>query len=397
MRKSPELRRIAWIPRSGLRQNSRAACFPGAPLFVLTVIGVASFCHIGFAQSNLVLRSLEIPKSEIKQFDKRAVYLNDGTIVNWDEVLQAELPVGTKAEGGVPASQESFDHFLKTRGMPLFRIRHRLSIGDFASLSEMTEPLYEVLQGLPDSLEEARADYLICLGTMRARLHGGDRAGAILPFLRASDLRSRFSFDSGLPPEVELAVQQKDQVLSPLITPLFFDAEGARTQLALVGSKQLGEQQGGKIYWTALAICGGEEELAREWLSQLAEQDSNWVPILAAQVELRGAAGDRMEALRNPVWRAGLTRTQSIVADFLLGLAAQRIPADADQASLLFLKIAAASETVDRHMGSAALYQALLVARQNGKAREAEILKRELLDKYSETYHGRRVNAEGQQ
>ena len=138
MRKSPELRRIAWIPRSGLRQNSRAACFPGAPLFVLTVIGVASFCHIGFAQSNLVLRSLEIPKSEIKQFDKRAVYLNDGTIVNWDEVLQAELPVGTKAEGGVPASQESFDHFLKTRGMPLFRIRHRLSIGDFASLSEMT-------------------------------------------------------------------------------------------------------------------------------------------------------------------------------------------------------------------------------------------------------------------
>lgn len=397
MRILPEFGGVVRISRSRLRQDFGAKWYPSWCLLIFTVLGVFSLSHHGFAQSNLVLRSLEIPKSEIKRFDKHGVYLNDGTTINWDDILQATLPVGTEGAVGTEAAQKSFDSFLKTRGLPLFRIRHRLSIGDVASLVKLVEPLYETLNGSPSSLAEARFDYLISLGTMRARLHAGDRAAAVQPFLRAREVRGKFAFDSSLPPGAELMVSPKGEALSPLITPIFFDAEAARRELSLLRQQGLGEQQVGKVYGTALAICGDEQELAEKWLSQLAEQDSNWAPIFAAQLELKGEAGERIEDLQYPVWRAGLTRSQSTVVDFILALAAQRIPTDSDRASLLFLKIAAASEGVDRHIASASLYQAFLVAKQIGNVEEAEILKRELLDKYFDTYHGRRVKAEDQQ
>lgn len=361
------------------------------------IAALSNLSQSGVAQSEIVLRDLQIHRSKVKRFDQSAVYLSDGAIVHWDRVLQATLDVSESSGAAGVAMQESFDAILESRGRAVFQIRHRLSLGDWSSLAKVTEPLNRALAAFPTNSETARQEYIISLGAVHASLHQGDRAAAVRPFLRACRLKTEFDFDSGLPAAVELSPQQIKSKLHPSIVPVFFDEKSARQQLDFIQSRLVANQQEEIGYLVALAVCAGEQELARELLAKLGAKDEDWVKIFSAQLELAVGPGDAVELIRDHQWREGLTTTQATVVDYILAVAASQISSDADMATLAFLGIAAANEFRDRHLAAAALYQAVSIAEKNGRAREAKILKSELLDKYPETYHGRMTEASNQQ
>ena len=366
-------------------------------LGLFLIAALSSLSQSGVAQSEIVLRDLRIHRSKVKRFDQSAVYLSNGAIVHWDQVLQATLDVSESSGDAEVARQESFDAILEARGRAVFQIRHRLSLGDWSSLAKVTEPLNRGLAALPTNSEMARQEYIISLGAVHASLHQGDRAAAVRPFLRACRLKAEFDFDSGLPTTVELSPQQIKSRLHPSIVPVFFDEKSARQQLDFIQGRLLTNQQEEIRYLVALAVCAGEQELARELLAKLGAKDENWVRIFSAQLELADGPGDAVELIRDHQWREGLTRNQATVVNYILAVAASRISSDADTATLAFLGITAANQYKDRHLAAAALYQAVSIAEKNGRTREAKILKSELLDKYPETYHGRMTEASNQQ
>ena len=375
-------RRSIGYPRVGRFRYLLGSVLLSALISPATVVAV---------QSQIVLRNLQIPSSGVESFDTSAVYLKDGTVVNWDEVLRAEFV--TSGSGNQPdlAQQKSFDAILLSRGRALFRLRHRLSLGDWSSLFEVADPLYHDLTGDPKGPEMARQEYLISLSAFCARLHGDDRAGAIAPFLRACRLQEQFRFESGLPASRDLSREQVTDRLHPWVTPVFFDPNRAERELNKWRLNRNTSQSAEQIYRIALAIASGQYDLARDWIARLEDGQENWGMIFSAQMELADKPGSAVEKMRDRQWREKLTFGQDALARYILAEADSRIPTDADTATLAYLQLVAENEQKDRQLAAAALYHALSIAKRDGRLEEAKIFKSELLDKYPETYHGKKI------
>ncbi|MEE2825474.1 MAG: hypothetical protein VYE64_02480 [Planctomycetota bacterium] len=344
-------------------------------------------------QSQIVLRNLQAPASPVESFDTRAVYLSDGTVVNWDEVLQAIFVVPGSGNQPDLVRQKSFDAILLSRGRALFQLRHRLSLGDWSSLAEVADPLYRDLRGDPKSSEMARQEYLISLGAFGSRLHGDDRAGAIAPFLRACRLEEKFRFKSGLPAWRDLSREQIRDRLHPWITPVFFDPIRAERELDkwILGPNT--PQPAEQIYRVALVITSGQYDLARDMIARLEKDQKNWGMIFSAQLELVDKPGNAIEKIRDRQWRESLTSSQDSLVRYILAEADSRMATDADAATLAFLQLVAENEQKDRQLAAASLYHAFLIAERNGRLEEAKIFKSELLDEYPETYHGKKIKS----
>ncbi len=360
---------------------------------LLCVIGCASLPGIVLAQSEIVMRDLNIQRSPVERFDESAIYLANGEIVDWDRVLRATLDKKKANAQSDSVRQANFDKLLISRGQPLFQIWHRLSVGDRPSLLQVVEPEYARLTKYPVDSAMARQQYIVALGAMQSRLYRGDREGAVLPFLRACQLKEDFDFETGLPVSVDLTPAQLSERMHSMVVPIFFDRQRAREQLNLRAARlALGVRTTGTVYWTALAICAGDKALIGQLLDELDDLDktnSDWVKIFSAQLELVDKPGNPVQNLGERGWRERLTTGQSAVVDYLLATESGAIGVDADRATLAFLGIAAAHEMADRQLAAAALYQAALIAEKNGHPEEGKILKSELLDKYPQTYHGR--------
>ena len=113
--------------------------------------------------------------------------------------------------------------------------------------------------------------------------------------------------------------------------------------------------------------------------------------IFSAQMELADKPGSAVEKMRDRQWREKLTFGQDVLARYILAEADSRIPTDADTATLAYLQLVAENEQKDRQLAAAALYHALSIAKRDGRLEEAKIFKSELLDKYPETYHGKKI------
>ena len=103
---------------------------------IVTLIAVmlCSFCcPPAHGQSNIILRDLSLIEGrEIKSFDLQSIELDDGTELSWDQVFRATVQ---------PDRQAEFDQNIKEIGLPLFRLRQRIAIGDWNRLNEITDQM----------------------------------------------------------------------------------------------------------------------------------------------------------------------------------------------------------------------------------------------------------------
>ena len=143
--------------------------------------------------------------------------LDDGTRLSWDDIETARLAEDKQAE---------FERLRKELGEPLYRIRQRLSVGDYRGALPHAEAVYRQYAD-----RESPTAYMVVQALMWGRLAAGRREEALEPYLRCVEYLRRMKGSVSLPGERRLAHDPKTG-LSPELLPVWFDERAAQTALA---------------------------------------------------------------------------------------------------------------------------------------------------------------------
>ncbi len=363
--------------------------------------------ELAICQQPIVLRDLSVIRGEsVTGIDEHYVQLSGGRKLGWEEILKASVK---------PELQLDFDEKIVSLGLPLFRIKHRLSIGDWAGLGDLAKRQYQNLQfdGL-ESEQDSPRTYLVCVATMKGRLYRGDRAGAILPFLQAAKIQNRWQ-SSRDAVGTFLPDEDARQLLSSEILPIWFDHEQVEAAFSVFANAfvptSATEDSGPVVYLASMAIEMKRLQLARQLVDLLAGGDreaKSWRLILLAQIQIaEGNAVAATEFLKQH--QSNLVGATVPMASYLkaasfyepgspsvdlahpLNTMQRQVSDEKADAMLQLLEIPA--EFGERYpvLASAALYQSSQIAKSLAWKHEEQILKQELLARYPRSYHGKLV------
>jgi hypothetical protein len=345
-------------------------------------------------QSPIVLRDLTLIRDHsVAEFDERSIMLSDGTRLGWDRVLKASVASDRQTE---------FDRNIEQLGLPLFRMKTRIGHGDWMGAGEIARPRYEM--ELDDLLASSDFDtaYLVCLTTMKCRLHDGDRSEAILPFLQAALLQSKVDTNtlkivgSGRLPTRDLELGLSGQIL-----PIWFDQSKLEqtvqslTDWVKHNAKQIASSPGVGIYIASMKIELGKTDEAMQLLRSLDSTSNSaligWRSVLEARIhqKTKNALNAKTMLEANSKKIIGGARAVALYYRGINVLDESDIgDIDRSKAMLTLLRIPAVYGQAYRDLSAAALYQAAKIAELRGRANDAQKLKEELLRRYPGTYHG---------
>jgi hypothetical protein len=342
------------------------------------------------AADRIILRNLQVLTDRtVASFDLDGIVLDNGAVLGWDEIENAT--VGSR--------QAEFDAQLQDVGVHLYRVRQRLSVGDYSGLRPHAETLFPQYAG-----RTSASAYMVCQAYMWALLADGQREAALEPYLwcvaylgekqRAGQPVSlpgprRLKWDPGLG-------------LSDELIPVWFDREAARRVLPQVGTA-IGRMPrpwplGVRIYYASLALAAGESERARtaiEGTNGDAPLSGSWAAILQAQQELEnGESGEALRQLRAQV--AEISGTARPVALYWLGrsLVSSQDIAQRRDGMLLLLRIPAVYRETHRELAAASLYHTMQALSEVEDAAGSVAVRNRLLDQYAGTYFAARVEQE---
>lgn len=332
----------------------------------------------------IILRNLDIISDKtVESFDEDGVRLNDGTVISWDRIEK-----GRVAE----SKQAAFDAMLADLGSDLYRIRQRMSIGDYRGLLPHAESVYARYAG-----RRSDTAYMVFQALMWARLAVGQREAALEPYLECVECLRRAEAENRtalLPGTRRLDVDLKTGLSSEL-PPVWFDAEAARQHLDGVGQtiSQMVKPRppATRVYYATLALAAGEREKATQALEGL-EELPELKAIVEAQLQLDGgSAGDAINSLARQTDR--LQGSLKTLALYWLGRGriAQSDQATRNRGLLDLLRIAALSGQDQPELAAAGLYTAMGALAEAGDIKGSIAIRRELLDRYASTWHARRV------
>ncbi len=335
----------------------------------------------------IVLRNLDVVDGPaVTAIDEDGVQLGDGELITWDRIERGRV--------GEPF-QARFDQLLSELGADLYRIRQRLSVGDYAGVLPQAEALEE-------RFADRRSDtaYLVFQALMWSRVAAGRREAAVAAYLRCWDLRhaaAQAGRTLELPGARRLQFDPETGV-PPDLPPVWFDPVAAAEALPAVGrairAMVAPPPPAAQLYYATLALAAGMPEKAESARKGLAAY-----PPLAALVEAQAlaAAGDagRAAELLEP-HLATLGPDLRCVALYLAGQARAADPdATHRRAGLLqLLTLPAAYGESSPDLAAAGLYVALHTLADQGDAKGSIALRRELLDRYGTTWHARQLRAE---
>ncbi len=385
---------------TNLKANEFQTLWLGVLLLVLLQSGndiSAQETQPGGSVRPVILRDLTvIPDQSVVAFDDNVVQLSDGTLLSWDQVFQAEVP------GDL---QDQFQRRLSQIGLPLFRIRSRLANSDWASISEIAEPMYAAVFS-PD--QDAAGfefgpdiQYLICLATMYGRIEHDRRADAIEPFLFAAALQPSAQVASQYP-EIALTQDELDQLICHRILPVWFDADATETAYVslseAINSERIPRRDGVLIYVASLAVAAGDSAGAVAILESpelnvpgLDSKMQCWVQVVQAARLMADSQVEQGSRLIRE--RDSFAAPCRAVALYLAGT--QTVATESSHTAMLsLLAIPALFGDTYKDLSAAALYRAAELAKKNGDAKGRQNLINELLARYPGTYHGRRTTEE---
>ncbi|MFI4876466.1 MAG: hypothetical protein ACIALR_14045 [Blastopirellula sp. JB062] len=358
--------------------------FSGALLLV-----AAAFCWLlGLSTAwgdRLILRNLEILSDiEVLSLDEDGVNVADRGLVGWDQIER----------GSVGRQQEQFDKLLRELGGPLFRLRQRLSVGDFDGLADQAETLFPVY-----SKRKSETAYLVCQATMWSRQAAGRRAAALEAYFRILKmLRDKSGLADALPGERKLSFDPATG-LSPELEPIFFDQEEAKRALPLVKAAAQDLQtplpQAAFVYVGALAIVAGDMSLAEKSFDNLRADNalvSDWRVLAPALQDLASGRQDQV-IVQLEARLPGMHPFNRSIARYLIGRArtSQTMSSAVEQGTLDLAHVPALEGTQRPELSAAALYHAMTALQKAGETRQAAAIRKEILENYSGAYFGRRL------
>lgn len=361
-------------------------------VFVIFVIIRTS---VSVGADRIILRNLEL--------------LADKTVLSVDEDgarLDGKRPGGSDflpwdqiERGRVSAAlQPAFDQHLAELGPPLYRLRQRLKIGDYAGLLESAEKVYPRFAD-----RQSQTAYMVCQATMWGRLAHGQREAAVEPYLRCLELlRSGAAKESQLPGSRRLA-SGPDVPYCLELAPLWLDSAAAKEALPGVQEaiKKMASPRPEEayLYYVSLALVAEDFPAAQKVLPAVQGKEplaAELRDVLLAEQEIQqNLPGSHVAALQTDLAR--FHPANRLLAHFWLGKwRAQGFAAGGDEkggrdAALEFLAVAALAEDRDPELAAAGLYQALEILDKLKDIAAASAVRRELLSRYRETSQGKRA------
>jgi hypothetical protein len=356
------------------------------------------------AEDKLVLRDLTTLRDPgITSLDADGLVLSrersGGTkLVTWDEIESVQLADEKK--------QQDAEQLLQKIGLPLYRLRVRLELGDDTSLLEPAESLYE-------TFAHRRSDsaYLVLQSLVWGRLAHGQREAAVEPWLLAYEvLRSRAAKVSDLPGTRRPQLDPGAALLGEL-EPVWFDAEASRAALPKVEAALATFAEpipsGARLYAASLALAAGDVAKAAPYLdAEVPPQTSSdhLQAILRAQRELLQkkpqAAVERLRGVLEAMQRDQASDEAKVRIDYrplaLFWLARAQQAAGGttarDEALLTYMRIPALYARQSPELAAAALFE---VSQAYGsEPRLAAKLRAELREQFAGTWYAQNLAAQ---
>ena len=355
---------------------------------VLVAAAVAVRAPSASAADRIVLRNLDVIAGRtVTAFDEDGVRLDDGSVLTWDAIERARIG---------PERQAAFDQMLESLGTHLYRIRQRLAVGDYRGILPHAEAVYARYIGRRSSTA-----YMVFQGLMWARIAAGRREAAVEPYLRCYEyLRSARAGKIALPGKRRLAFD-RETGMTPELPPVWFDPQAARAALPgvyrAVADMAPPRPGGTRVYYGTLALAAGERKQALEVLSGIADQRGPLAELRAiamAQAEvLAGAPGPAVRTLAAD--HAHFSPDNRPLAVYWLGMAklAASDPGTRREGILELLRLPAVYGERFPELAAAALYQAMLAFDAAGERASRDAVRRELLERYGQTYHAAKWKA----
>lgn len=237
----------------------------------------------------IVLRNLDVLDGvTATAVDEDGVQLEDGVRITWDRIEQGRV--------GAPLQAE-FDRLLGALGADLYRVRQRLSVGDYAGARPQAEALADRYAG-----RHSDTAYLVFRALLGAHLAAGEREAALAPFLRCLDLQ-RAADTAGRAleaPGLRPLSFDPDTGLMPALAPLWFDRSAAAAALPAAG-QAISDMvtpplPGVRVYYATLALAAGAPEKAESARAGLAAH-----PALAALVDAEARLAEGAPAAAIPL------------------------------------------------------------------------------------------------
>ena len=336
------------------------------------------------AQVQLVLRDLATVTTTSLDIQEFYIELDGGKKYYWDEVLHSS--------GLSENDQNIFDHRVNTFGLPLYRIRHRLTIGDWTSLSEIIDEFVQLIGTQPAKRLDERTSYLLKLAKLRARLADGNREESLVLFFELcqidlGDSSIRKDFHSG-----DFSNEEIDTGFTTQILPIWFDEFTSRGVLNEIGAQELNPADlpdGKLIYLSSLHAAAGNQDHAKKFNEELSTRDSSlvqvWLPIVQAQSNPTSEDTQLSQVYRK------MTGPPRAVANFVVAMENTDKPDGYDLAVLDLLFIHANYGKQFPTISSHALKLAADISEKAGNLEEANIIRSDLVENYGDqTIAGKR-------
>ena len=364
--------------------------FRATSVFLWLVVTIL-FVFAGTASSQtLTLRNLESINAANVTFDEEAIVTAGGKRILWDQVLS-----GTVASN----QQQRFDRLLAEFGSPLFRIRHRMKVGDYSSLTEISENLLAKFSQASPNKKNCRAIFLASVGAYFGRIADGQREHATLALIQASQLATQFPKLKNEQLPEDLTIGEIEKCFANSLVPIWFNKHSASTTFSIIKDNHRndtntwsGTPDGTVLYAASLAIAAAENETAKDCLDELRGRSSTmckaWLPTLLAYQELvSDKPGIAIATLEKKLVR--LSDTHRAVAQYLSGLSHGMLNKQHDAGMLKLLYIPAVFGDRFRHLSSASLFHAAKFAEDSGNHVESKSLKSELKNRYPGSHHAK--------
>ena len=332
------------------------------------------------------MRNLKVITGKtVVSFNEDRIRLSDSSSLEWHEIERAKI---------AESQQAAFDKLLAALGNDLYRIRQRLSVGDYAGLLPHAEALAERY-----ATRTSDTAYMVEQALMWGRLATGNREQALVAYLRCySILRTRGVIKIDLPGDRLLEFDPKT-ALTPELVPIWFDQESAKAELPKVYDilrAMKARPTGAYVYLGTLALAAGNEKTVSAVMGALRSDVptiSELKRIIDAQREvLAGESGARIKALGSD-WTNFGPSTGPLA---LYWVGRDMLKSDDDetqrQGLLYLLRIPALYGTSQPDLAAASLYESMRVLEEHKDVSGSVTVRRELLAEYGNSYHAKLVN-----
>lgn len=229
-------------------------------IFLSIAFASVSTC---FAQE-IVLRDLtRISSVPVQDVNNEFLVLTNGQKLTWDQILQTQVD---------PVWQKQLDQRLKTIGLPLYRLKHRLRQKNFSGAFEIAKDWYGSDQ---QKFAGTESEFLVCRAVMLGRIAAGQRELSVEPMIQALKLQQECS-SAFLEPFSHLAFSDSEFMteLCHDLSPIWTSREECLKQLGILEAKfdlklLTNRWPGLAVYLSSMAVHAQQRERMQQWNSAM--------------------------------------------------------------------------------------------------------------------------------